>query len=288
MATEVEIPARKDLRGPFVGFVIGAIFYGLAVSQACQYFLNYVSDSKSRKLFLNRKVLSMRCISALSRGFGIFFAWRSMSQKYIKIRIYYGNGPEQMGEGYFIKIVLSRIIKRLSVTTVVYALGKQSFTFLSDLMGLASISEYPGHYRKVMYAGYGSTCLIDCSAAFVLALILHKFRSSEMIKRCRDAITYLIIFFLVAGLSTGIAAISSVVLYTLKPSSLLYLGVEFSAPRLYANFVLALFNAKAQLKDKLDASVDLQLPSHLLFGGGVPPAGPEREDGGPRCLGSVS
>ncbi|PPQ75392.1 LOW QUALITY PROTEIN: hypothetical protein CVT26_015475 [Gymnopilus dilepis] len=54
--------------------------------------------------------------------------------------------------------------------------------------------------------------------------------------------------------------------YVSNPSSVLYLAIEFSAPRLYANSILALFNSKSRLKERMDASTDLQIPSIWIFG----------------------
>ncbi|KAF8872667.1 hypothetical protein CPB84DRAFT_1799046, partial [Gymnopilus junonius] len=89
--------------------------------------------------------------------------------------------------------------------------------------------------------------------------------------RGRHTVNFLIIF-LATGLLTAVTAVLSVAMYVANPSSVVYLAIEFSAPRLYANSILALFNSKSRLKVKMDSesTTNIHIPSIWIFGDDSP------------------
>ncbi|KAF8964386.1 hypothetical protein BDZ97DRAFT_904463 [Flammula alnicola] len=113
------------------------------------------------------------------------------------------------------------------------------------------------------FIGFGSTALIDCAIAATMSFLLFK-TSSGNSKKSRSVVRFLVMFFIGTGLLTAMAAIATIA-YVSRPSTVLYLGIEFSVPRLYANSILAMFNSKERLLKKMQATTELQLSSKLLF-----------------------
>ncbi|KAF5319588.1 hypothetical protein D9619_008375 [Psilocybe cf. subviscida] len=119
-------------------------------------------------------------------------------------------------------------------------------------------------------------CLLDTlgltfSAIMIYLSILDPLHHPEMDLLCfksRGVVRFLVLFFIGTGVLTAITATSTIIVYLTKPSSVLYLAIEFSRPRLFANSILAMFNSKARLRKRMQATSELKIPSILLFGDG--------------------
>ncbi|KAF8970834.1 hypothetical protein BDZ97DRAFT_1788953 [Flammula alnicola] len=164
---------------------------------------------------------------------------------------------------------ISRVIKSLSLLTFLYAIGV-AIAFLSYVLFSFSVS-----FEKMLYVAFGSTAVIDCGVAAVMSLVLVQTRSQAS-HTSTNVINYLVTFFVATGFLTAVAAVLTIVLYIVRPSTVLYLTVEFSVPKLYANSILAMFNAKSRMQKHMNTTEELKVPSVLFFGDA--PAGNE-EDG---------
>ncbi|KDR78224.1 hypothetical protein GALMADRAFT_138346 [Galerina marginata CBS 339.88] len=135
--------------------------------------------------------------------------------------------------------------------------------FFSQLQRIEVILSFSSGFEYVVYLGFGATALVDCAIAAAMCIILHK--SSAGTERSETVLESLIQYFIGSGLLTSFAAILCIILYVVQPNTLLYLGMEFSVTRLYANSVLAMFNARHNLREKLNETMELKLPSGVFF-----------------------
>ncbi|KDR78663.1 hypothetical protein GALMADRAFT_244138 [Galerina marginata CBS 339.88] len=169
-----------------------------------------------------------------------------------------------------IKKSLVQIIRSMSTVILIYALGMGG-AFVGHLVGISTIFTFSGPLQIVTYIAHGSAAFIDCSIAAILSFVLFKASGdTAWSSRSVSVVRYLVLYFVGMGVLTALTAIIKVILYALKPSSVIYLAIDFSVPSLYANSILALFNAKSRLKKKIDASVGPQISS-ALFGDPVGP-----------------
>ncbi|KAF8814496.1 hypothetical protein BYT27DRAFT_7249992 [Phlegmacium glaucopus] len=129
---------------------------------------------------------------------------------------------------------------------------------------ITTVFGYSPEIEYVIYIGFGSTALLDCTIAAAMCVILYK--SNGGTRRTESVVETLIQYFIATGLLTSFAAIMCIALYVVQPTSLLYLSMEFSMTRLYANSILAMFNARRQLRERMEESLELKLPSNVLFG----------------------
>ncbi|PPQ92813.1 hypothetical protein CVT25_004071 [Psilocybe cyanescens] len=127
--------------------------------------------------------------------------------------------------------------------------------------------------KKMVVIAIGSTALIDAGIALCIAIVLYDMNTSET-KRGGEIIRGLILFFVGIGILTSVCAVIKVSLFALDPNSVQYLAVQFWVPKIYANSILALFNAKSQLKEKLEVSEHLRASSSLFFGESPPAPAP--------------
>ncbi|KAF4610607.1 hypothetical protein D9613_006481 [Agrocybe pediades] len=174
-------------------------------------------------------------------------------------------------QGYYLHLIwvlagslVMKIELSFSVFAFAYALGIAA-TFLTFLERISNVSDFPISFERMIYIGFGSSAMIDCGISIIMSLILFK-NSTSISKRSNGVVTYMVVFFAATGVLTALAAIATVGLYTANRSSVLYLGIEFSVSRLYANSILALFNAKSSFKKRLEGSGDFYIPSALVFG----------------------
>ncbi|KAF9033628.1 hypothetical protein BJ165DRAFT_1515309 [Panaeolus papilionaceus] len=272
----------------FFGFVAGAILYGITLRQTYQYFTTTttVQDKWFRKSIIALVVL----LDTLHLVFSMYMVYALILQA-IGLERFGGDvlwslkalGSTQtvfivFVQGFYLwqiwrfatntgNILLSRAFK-LAVQIFVgfvsfFALGI-AVVFMIQLQKLQSILSLSEGFEYVVYLGFGATALVDCAIATAMCLVLYK--SSGGTARGESVLDSLIKYFIATGLLTSFAAIMCIVLYVAEPRTLLYLGMEFSVTRLYANSVLAMFNGRQSLRDKMSQPFDIQIPSGLLFG----------------------
>ncbi|KAF8994874.1 hypothetical protein BDQ17DRAFT_1545382 [Cyathus striatus] len=138
--------------------------------------------------------------------------------------------------------------------------------FLIELQGVNSIFNFPISFQYMIYAGIGITVLIDCGIAASLCMILRlRRRSDHMFASSMDGVLqYLIQYCVATGLVTSLASLSYLVLYVAFPNTVLYLITEFSITRLYANSMLALFNSRHRLREKLEVDAEVMSAHYAL------------------------
>jgi len=171
-----------------------------------------------------------------------------------------------LAKGSFMNPKMSHIIKFFSIITFSYILLVVA-AFLAYLEQIDNFSNFSVSFERMFTFACASTCGIDFCIVTMVSFILWSSRSSKVRRRQKvDVVNYLITFFVGTGLLTSITAVLGPVLYASSPSSTIYLAIDFVLPNLYANSILALFNSKSRLKGKMDASVDLHMPSALIFG----------------------
>ncbi|KDR68622.1 hypothetical protein GALMADRAFT_256906 [Galerina marginata CBS 339.88] len=163
--------------------------------------------------------------------------------------------------------VISRAMKSLSAATFLYALSV-AVVFIATLGKTTTISNFSSAFQYLIYIGPVSAAAIDCTIAVAISFVLVYTEPDAIVgnKGTHQVVIHLIFQLIGAGILTAASCLAIMGLYWLSPSSVLYLTVEFFAPRLYSNSILALFNAKARLNRKLNAYPELRSYSAVFFG----------------------
>jgi hypothetical protein len=280
-------PAIADLHATlaaaFFGLLAGAILYGITIRQAYQYYTTYVNDSKLRKSIIAIVV----SLDTLHLVFSMFLVYSFILQ----LIGYSASAPNVLWslkalgsvqvflilfvQGFYLSqiwrlsgnLLLARrfahAVQFFVIFIALFALAV-AVIFLSQLQRMNAILSFTAGFEYIVYLGFGATAIVDCSIAAAICLLLHK--SSAGTLRSETVLESLIQYFIGSGLTTSFAAILIIILYVARPNTLLYLGMELSVTRLYANSVLAMFNARHQLRERLDESIELKLPSNVFFG----------------------
>ncbi|CAA7262239.1 unnamed protein product [Cyclocybe aegerita] len=277
------IDLDTTLGAAFFGFCAGAILFGITLRQAYQYYTTNLHDSILRKLIIAIVCLLDASHLVFSMYMVYSFIIQLLGYSEAEVKVLWSVKALATTQTILIVFVqgyyLSQIW-RLSGNVLLgrkLAVAAQAFVifivllaivvaiiFLSQLQKVADILSFSAGFEYVVYLGFGTTALIDCAIAAAMCLLLHK--SSAGTLRSETVLESLIQYFIGTGLLTSFAAIMVIVLYIARPRTLLYLGMEFSVTRLYANSILAMFNARQRLRGRFDESIEIKLPSNVFFG----------------------
>jgi len=273
---------QTTLRAAFFGFSAGAILYGITVRQAYQYYTCYVNDSRLRKT-----IVAVVCsLDTLHLVFAMFLVYSFILQ----LIGYSASAPNVLWslkalgsvqvflivfvQGFYLSqiwrlsgnLLLARrfahAVQFFVIFVSLFALAV-AVIFLNQLQRMDAILSFSAGFEYVVYLGFGANAIVDCSIAAAICLLLYK--SSAGTLRSETVLESLIQYFIGSGLITSFAAILVIILYVAQPNTLLYLGMELSVTRLYANSLLAMFNARHQLRERLEETMELKLPTNVFF-----------------------
>ncbi|KAF5321351.1 hypothetical protein D9619_000018 [Psilocybe cf. subviscida] len=290
-------PSSGDLPSltgaPIIGFMVGCILFGCTLLQAYQYFMNYVQDSKFRKVF----IISVCFLDTLHLVFSAIMIYRSI------VDPLHHPAPDLVWtlkgmvttqallivivQMYYLRIIwtfvdinstinptITSVIRKFCLFISSYALAAL-VAFISYVEGVHSFSDFSKAVQRMLYIGVGSTAVIDTINAAVLCHLLFKaIPQNHQRLKSRGVIRLLILFFFGTGVLTAIAAIATIIAYFTRPFSVLYLAIEFTRSRLYANSILAMFNSKAALRQRMQVTSELKISSTLIFGDNADEAPP--------------
>jgi len=285
LATDALSPqqARQVLSGLFFGFMIATMLFGVVLLESYRYFKSYKHDSICQKLLvalllgldalhfsltievayhylvknfgsLNEITHAVWSVKALG-SVQIVLIW--LVQCLYLIRIWSLTRTMLLHRKIVVPVLLSVILIGMIALG-----GGLAFIVevdqIEDILDLAS-----GRFKWVVYLGTGITAAIDVAIAIVMFLILRK--SITGIKRTDGVISALIHFFFSTGLLSSLVAVTYIILFAVKPQTLLYLAMTFLTGRLYTISFLELLNLRSQLRKELDATIE-PVFSTLRFG----------------------
>jgi len=273
---------RTTLGAVFFGFSVGAILFGITIRQAYQYYATPSNDSKARKLIIGLvcllDTLHLVCSMYLTYSFiiemlgvshaalNVLWALKALGSvqtiMIVLVQGFYLSQIWRLSGNLLLARTFSLAIQIFVVVVALFAFAV-AIIFFTQLQKIDVVHSFSSGFEYMVYLGFGSTALVDCAIAAAMCLLLH--RSSVGTIKCETVLESLIQYFVGSGLLTSFAAIMGIVLYVAQPNTLLYLGVEFSVARLYANSLLAMSNARGQLRKRLDETIELGFPNNLFF-----------------------
>jgi len=264
-----------QLGAALIGLILSGILYGMVVMQATYYFSHYRSDP----LWLKLSVVLLCFLDTLHLCFSVHMVyfylitnlgnllavndiiWSLKGLATVQVLVIwlvqclYLLRIWKLSRGIITNTAFSSALLASLIFTLLFALGI-GLMFMVELSGLThgvSIASF----RWEIFLAFSSTVAIDLYIAAVLSFLLWK--SQTGIKRTDSALFTLIQYIVSTGVLTSVASLVYILLYVIKPDSLLYLAQEFSITRLYANSFLAMMNARSGLRGQLSSPVDLEI-----------------------------
>jgi len=264
-----------DYGAAFVGLIIGGILYGMTILQAVSYFRRYRNDQLWMKICVALLCLLdtlHMCFSVHMMYFYLINNFGTVTAVYEIIWSLKGLGTVQVLVIWLVQTLyltriwkLSRkIVDARNISSVILA-GLIVILILAFGVGIMFIIKMDelrqglsmAGFRWAIFFGFSVTIAIDITIAATLSFLLY--RSQTGIKRTDNILFTLIQYIVGTGVLTSAASITYIVLYVVKPDSLLYLAQEFSITRLYTNSFLAMMNARYGLRGQMSEPVDLEI-----------------------------
>ncbi|KAF9033518.1 hypothetical protein BJ165DRAFT_1598721 [Panaeolus papilionaceus] len=281
LSMESQLINVHQLDAIFFGFIVGCAMFGKNKFRSYRYFVDYRKDSLKRRLFATFLVLLDASYFALSislvRSFMGLGQERGVSSTALTRSSMMVRTFRAMGTIKYRRAISAAILcdHHLEVCQRRHKIrDSESATHQGDVIVHTDASSWlftghvvgPTRSRMTVCAGV-STALIDAFLAILMCISLNQGMSTMTMPRTRNVIRVLVRCFLTTGLSTSFAALSSALLFTLRPDTLLYFAVDIWIIQLYVNAILTLFNAKKTLHKRMEETIELDIPSRLLFGG---------------------
>ncbi|CAA7269418.1 unnamed protein product [Cyclocybe aegerita] len=289
MSNNLSEASGQGLGGLFLGYIVGTVLFGITILQVYQYFTNYLKESRLRKLFvififsldLSHMVIGSKMLYVMMISYGylpnpddnvitLFKAFSTVQAAMVmSVQGFYTYQIWRLSNNLYLNRVFAHFVKTVIAFTIICGIGVgTAFNLFENREQVRSLHNFTPSEKNVIFLGLATTAFIDSILGVTMAVVLYQSRPDS--RRLVDIIGFLVLFFVGTGLLTAITPLLLLVLYALNPDSMLYISVEFSITRLYANSILALFNAKKKFHKKLETPADLELPaSALLFDGGI-------------------
>ncbi|RXW22280.1 hypothetical protein EST38_g3582 [Candolleomyces aberdarensis] len=205
------------LGAAFAGFTIGAVLFGITITQAYNYFMYASAPTKSQRI----SVIIILILDCLHFAFSVHMLFNYLLQI--------------SGSTNVIPWVV------WSLKAFVIFLSLLAMVFLVELQKIKVIHSFTLEFEYVIYVGFGTTAFIDMGIAAAMCLMLYK-SSKGVTRKSNMIVTTLIQYVVGTGLLTSLGALMCMVLYIAKPVSLLYLGVEYSMTKCKPDEFIAFIN----------------------------------------------
>jgi len=276
----------------FIGIMIGGILYGMTILQAVSYFrIGYGNDS----LWMKVSVALLCLLDTLHLCFSVHMMYFYLINNFGNVKAVFeivwslkGLGTVQVLLIWLVQCLYLARIWKLSrkivkstkissallaglIVTVIMAFGV-GIMFIIKMDELRQGLSLAG-FRWAIFFGFSVTIAVDVFIAGVMSFLLY---SQTGMKRTDSILFTLIQYIIGTGVLTSAASIVYIILYVVKPDTLLYLAQEFSITRLYTNSFLAMMNARSTLRGQMCEPVDIEInltnsirfssPSSSLFG----------------------
>ncbi|EIW57835.1 uncharacterized protein TRAVEDRAFT_72794 [Trametes versicolor FP-101664 SS1] len=256
-------PAEPVIGGLLIELCFAFILYGITTLQTFMYFQKYTDDRPSLKtlvatVWILESVHTGFCMqfiyAYIIAGFGDYANFLNINWC-VAITVVCSAGVALCVQGYYTWRVWIVSGKSLVWTVII-----GSFALLRVAFGIASAVlsyVYPDwltfrHTNSSLITisgGLGSAALVDMLVAVTLSYYLKRGRHTWH-KESNSMINQILLYAVNTGAITGTASLLCVILFAVKKSSLVFLGLVMIQTKLYANSLLGSLNARAHMRSK--------------------------------------
>ncbi|KIK59510.1 hypothetical protein GYMLUDRAFT_97668 [Collybiopsis luxurians FD-317 M1] len=272
MAGNTNPSATQSLSAYFFGFVTGTVLFGIVLREGYRYFKTCNEDSLKQRL-----LVAILCILdvfhfALSVHLGHFYLLENFGNANASVWSVKVLSTVQVVIVWLVqclyliriwnlskRVLSSRKLVLILQSAIVILLAMGLGAGLVVIIGVDSIEVMQDLTKDkwaIYYLGFGVTAAIDMTISIIMVALLH--RSITGIKRTDGVLSALIHYFFSMGILTSLTALAYIVLYSLMPEEMSFLGLAFPNSRLYTLSFLVLLNARDKLREDLDKTVTFE------------------------------
>ncbi|KAE9388245.1 hypothetical protein BT96DRAFT_1004360 [Gymnopus androsaceus JB14] len=299
MSTTDSLSPQQTLTALFFGFVVGTVLFGITLLESYRYFKSYKKDTVQQKSLVallvgldtlhfsfsihvsyHYLVESFGDMDAISRAIWSVKALGTVQVVLLwLVQFLYLTRIWSLTRSMLMlrKLVVPVLFAVIVIAIIGFGAGLGMHRTFSDAVAQKLTAIHPSFYNRtariesnislilleprqwVVYLGFGVSAAIDVAIATIMIVILH--RSITGMKRTDGVISALIHYFFSTGLLTSVAAIIYIILFAASAQTALYLGMAFLISRLYTISFLELLNVRNQLREDLEATVEIGFSS---------------------------
>ncbi|KAF9449693.1 hypothetical protein P691DRAFT_539640 [Macrolepiota fuliginosa MF-IS2] len=240
------------LAAPFLGFIVGSIFFGVTILQSYQYYIQYPNDSLSSKI----KVATVCLLDFLHFAFStaLMYALLISNSGTISTKNFWSLKALGTTQSILIDLVQMIYLQRIYRLSRIPTLSKSVFRFIKvgiclvalcavgvatvwcyELQRAKVIIGFNGNTKWVIYLGFGTTALLDTVITAMTCFVLYRNRLEigidHISRQSNKLLSNLIRYALATGLITTLASILGMILYLIWPNTLFYVSVAFPITR---------------------------------------------------------
>ncbi|KAI0636150.1 hypothetical protein C8Q77DRAFT_1155857 [Trametes polyzona] len=254
-------PAEPVIGGLLIELCFAFILYGITTLQTFIYFQKYTEDRLSLKLL----VATVWILESIHTGFCMQFIYGYLIAGFadyenfltinwgIGITVLCSAGIALCVQGYWRVWIVSGKSIIWTVTIGFFALLRVAFGIASAVLSYV----YPQWlvFRETksslitISGGLGSAALVDMLVAITLSYYLKRGRHNWH-KESNNMVNQILLYAVNTGAITGTASLLCVVLFAVKKSSLVFLGLVMVQAKLYANSLLGSLNARSHMRSR--------------------------------------
>ncbi|KAI0325104.1 hypothetical protein GY45DRAFT_1261525 [Cubamyces sp. BRFM 1775] len=256
-------PAEAIIGGLLIEMFFAFILYGITTLQTFIYFQKYPGDRFSLKalvatVWILETVHTAFCMefiyAYLIEGFGNYEGFLDVNWG-IGVTVVASSGIALCVQGYYTWRVWV-VSGNSFIWTII--IGTFALLRVGEIPASAVLSyEYPNWetFRSTkkslvtISGGLGSAALVDMLVALTLTFYLKRGRHTWH-KESNSMVNRILLYAVNTGAITGTASLLCVLLFAVKKSSLVFLGLVMVQGKLYANSLLGSLNARSHIRSK--------------------------------------
>lgn len=261
MSVSVDQTIDNTLGAVLVGFAVSCCVYGILITQIYMYFSRYPSDRPFYKLLVSLIMLLDTADQAFIGHIIYFYSITNFANELVLIR-------GAVTWSFILQLTFGAIVGAIVKTSFAlrvwrfsqrnyYITGLILFLVLGQL-GLALVFavksfQLPGVFAVVNLRVLGTVALAvgvltDLVTAAALCYFLSKLRTGY--KQSDSLVNSLVRYAVNTGALTSAVSLSTVILYNLMPSNLIFVATYFLLSKLYAISFMATLNTRRVVRGK--------------------------------------
>ncbi|KAK0475820.1 hypothetical protein IW261DRAFT_459606 [Armillaria novae-zelandiae] len=276
------IPAPIPLLGvtfgaPLVGIILSSILFGIFILQSIWYFKQYPDDWWPYRLAV-AVIFVLDTLELSVSAHALYFLLietrivgnlLTLDQFHMiwscKLRAVFGTLIKVMVQTIYALrlwkvrqyLYLSRVLPWFLVPMMVCNVGAGIY-LIYGLYSISMFSDLPT-IKNEMIAVIPTSTAVDFLILITMCHYLNRSRAASMFSGTSSMLVALMRLILISGLVTSVCLNATLITFLLSPNTLTWVAIDLMKPGLYSNCLLAMLNARKELRKKVQGSPFLDI-----------------------------
>lgn len=265
------------LGAPLFGIILSAILFGILILQSLWYFKKFPDDWWPYRLAVAfifvldtlELAVSTHALYFLLIETRIVGNLLALDQFHViwscKLRAVFGTSVKVMVQAIYAlrlwkvrqHLYLSRVVPCFLAFMMVCDVGAGIY-LIYGLYSVSMFSDFPV-IKNEMIAVISTSTAVDFSILIIMCHYLNRGRAASVFSGTGSMLVALMRLSLISGLVTSVCLNATLITFLISPHTLIFVAIDLLKPGLYSNSLLALLNARKELRKKIQDSPFLDI-----------------------------